>query len=332
EQVFPEVLVYPGERAQFFAAAAPGILSADPELLSSRIKARRLPLQYVQDYYLRDDLIPSRVARLRQTLVRQPVAINTDLAPGCYFYELVLGGLREPDLPLAQALLALKRLPGYLLWTLLGLAILVPAAVFRSRPGPFCLHQVAVMGLGTMALEILVLILYQIHLGFLYRQLGLLIAAFMAGMGCGAAVGNHWVSSAGGRLGRRLAGLQGLMAFLALLLAFSLSRDLFEVFPGREYLLQAGFALILAAAGFGGGGIFALSAGLWVRGRGEGESSARGGWLYSADLLGSTLGALGFSFFIIPVWGICPALILVAALHAGAALLPVIRPTAAFPG
>ncbi len=49
------------------------------------------------------------------------------------------------------------------------------------------------MGLGTMALEILVLILYQIHLGFLYRQLGLLIAAFMAGMGCGAAVGNHWV-------------------------------------------------------------------------------------------------------------------------------------------
>ncbi len=72
EQVFPEVLVYPGERAQFFAAAAPGILSADPELLSSRIKARRLPLQYVQDYYLRDDLIPSRVARLRQTLERQP--------------------------------------------------------------------------------------------------------------------------------------------------------------------------------------------------------------------------------------------------------------------
>ncbi len=55
------------------------------------------------------------------------MAINTDLAPGCYFYELVLGGLREPDLPLAQALLALKRLPGYLLWALLGLAILVPA-------------------------------------------------------------------------------------------------------------------------------------------------------------------------------------------------------------
>jgi len=68
-----------------------------------------------------------------------------------------------------------------------------------------------------------------------------------------------------------------------------------------------------------------------VRGRGQDESSAKGGWLYTADLLGSTLGALGFSFFIIPVWGIWPALILVAALHAGAALLPVARPAAAFP-
>ena len=75
----------------------------------------------------------------------------------------------------------------------------------------------------------------------------------------------------------------------------------------------------MIVAGFGGGGIFALSSGLWVWGRGE--SSAKGGLLYAADLLGSTLGTLGFSFVILPVWGICPALILVAALHAGAALL-----------
>ena len=34
-----------------------------------------------------------------------------------------------------------------------------------------------------MALEIIVLILCQIHLGLLYRQLGLLVAAFMVGYG-----------------------------------------------------------------------------------------------------------------------------------------------------
>ena len=110
-----------------------------------------------------------------------------------------------------------------------------------------------------------------------------------------------------------------MLAALALSLALFLSWSPLAASPVPEYLVQGGFALILAVAGFGGGGIFALSGGLWFRERGE--SGAKGGLLYAADLLGSTLGTLGFSFFIVPVWGIWPALILVAALHAGAALM-----------
>ena len=110
-----------------------------------------------------------------------------------------------------------------------------------------------------------------------------------------------------------------MLAALALLLALILSRESLAAIHGQDYLVQGGFVLIMLVAGFGGGGIFALSSGLWVWG--SGESSVKGGWLYAADLLGSTLGTLGFSFFILPVWGIWPALILVAALHVGAALL-----------
>ena len=222
-------------------------------------------------------------------------------------------------------MLALKRLPAYLPWALLGLATLILAAALRRRPGGLCLYQVMVMGLGTMALEILVLVLYQIQLGSLYRQLGLLIAAFMAGMGAGAAAGGLLVRLATGRPDRdqapeaRLAALQMLLAALALLLALVLSREPVAALSVPDYLVQGGFALIMLVAGFGGGGIFALSSGLWVRE--QGESSNTGGLLYAADLLGSTLGTLGFSFFILPVWGIWPALILVAALHAGAALI-----------
>ena len=227
-------------------------------------------------------------------------------------------------------MLALKHLPAYLLWVALGLATLILAAALRGRPGPLCLYQVTVMGLGTMALEILVLILYQIHLGSLYRQLGLLIAVFMAGMGGGAAVGGFLAGSGAGRpdrgraLGRWLAGLQIMLGLLALSLALFLSLSPLAALPAPDYLVQGGCALILAVAGFGGGGIFALSAGLWFRERGE--SGAPGGLLYAVDLLGSTLGALGFSFFIVPVWGIWPALILVAAVQGGAALMLLIRP------
>ena len=74
------------------------------------------------------------------------------------------------------------------------------------------------MGLGTMALEILVLVLYQIRLGSLYQQLGLLIAAFMAGMAAGSAAVCRWTGRARGGP-RLLAGLQGGLAVLAAALA-----------------------------------------------------------------------------------------------------------------
>lgn len=320
KQVFPQVLALPGERVQFFAAPATGVLVADPEVLAARLQARRLALRYVQDYYLREAMAPAKVAYLQQVLDHQSPEINTDLTPGCYFYDLALGSMQE-GLPLGRGLLALKRLPAFLPWTLLGVVALLLALGLRRRPGPLYLYQVMVMGLGTIALEILVLVLYQIQFGSLYRQLGLLIAAFMAGMGAGAAAAGVLVRKAAARpeqgprfLGRQLAVWQLSLAALALLPAILLTSA-----PLPPFLLQGGFIMIMAAVGFGGGGVFAFSSGLWVRD--ADESGLKGGRLYAADLLGSTLGTLGFSLVILPVWGIGTALLLVAALHAGAALI-----------
>ena len=82
----------------------------------------------------------------------------------------------------------------------------------------------------------------------------------------------------------------------------------------------------MAAAGFGGGGIFAASAALWHEARPE--ARAQGGRLYAADLLGATLGTLGVSLLVLPVWGITAALWLVAFLHAGAGLAALLSPKA----
>ena len=179
------------------------------------------------------------------------------------------------------------------------------------------------MGLGTMALEILVLVLYQVRLGSLYQQLGMLIAAFMAGMAAGSAAGSHWAGrSRGGS--RLLAGLQGFLAVLAATLAVWLQGGVPWPASGWEFWTRAGYVLILAAAGFGGGGIFALSAALWAEIQPEGRG--QGGMLYAADLLGATLGTLGVSLLVLPVWGIVPALGLVALLHAGAGVMALLAP------
>jgi len=316
-QVFPEVLVFPGERVHFFGTPTPGTLVADPERLLGRLQERHLNLRYVREYYLLHDLSPPRLEYLRRILSRQPPEVNTDLNPRCYFYDLVLSGIQE-GMPLKEVFLYLRGLPAFIPWAALGLGTVLLGALVRRRRGPLYLYQVLVMGLGTMALEIVVLILYQVHLGYLYRQMGILIAAVMGGMAAGGAVGARLADRP--QAGVRLAALlQGGLAGLAVLLALLLPRVSGMALPAWETLTQAGYALVLAAAGFGGGGIFALSAGLWAQARPG--AGARGGVLYAADLLGATLGTLGVSLLVLPVWGILPALYLVAALHAGAALM-----------
>ena len=348
--VFPEVLVFPGERARFLASVSPGTLAADPETLVRRLKERHLKLQYVREYYLLNDLSRPRQEYLRQLLGRLPAEINTDLSPGCYFYDLTLSAIQE-GLPANQALLFLKRLPAYVPWAVLVSGFLLLGVLVRRRTGARYLYQVMVMGLGVMALEVLVLVLYQIRFGYLYRQLGMLIAAFMVGMAAGSAAGTRWAGRSrgaggagvagdvrGGRSRMRLVaalqgGLAGLAAFLALGLSLGFSYPWTAPWtaPWPEYLVQAAYFLVLGAGGFAGGGIFALSAALWAQeqpgpggsgGGGEGDGgSGAGGFLYAADLLGATLGTLGVSLLVLPVWGILPALYLIAALHAGAGLL-----------
>jgi spermidine synthase len=321
-QVFPAVAAFPGGQVRFFAANGRGVLVSDPEVLVRRLQDRQLPLQYVREYYLLQDLSPWRRQYLDQVL-RQPVpAVNTDLNPRCYFFDLVLSTVQE-GLGIKEALLVLQKLPPAIPWAVLALATGLMGVALRHRPGARCLYQVGVMGVGTMAMEILGLVLYQIRLGSLYQQLGLLIAAFMAGMAAGSAAVSHWAS--GPRGGPRLlAGLQGGLAVLAASLALWLQGGVALGASGPEFWTRVGYVLMLAAAGCGGGGIFAASAAIWHEI--VPAARAQGGRLYAADLLGATLGTLGVSLLVLPVWGIVAALYMVAFLHAGAGLMALLSP------
>ncbi len=318
-RAFPEVAAFPGGQVRFFASESP--LVTDPEVLVQRLKARGLALQYVREYYLLQDLSPWRRQYLDQILRQQPAEINTDLNPRCYFYDLVLNAMQE-GLGVKEVYFALHDLPPAVPWAVLVLATLGAGLGARRRPGPHFLYQVVVMGLGTMALEILVLVLYQISQGSLYQQLGLLIAAFMAGMAGGSAAGSCWAGRAGAGP-RLLAGLQAGLAALALGLVLWLKWGAGPPAAPGEWGTRAGYLLVLAAAGFGGGGVFAVSAALWNQA--APQARGKGGRLYAADLLGATLGTLGISLLVLPVWGILPALGLVTFLQAGAGVLALQR-------
>jgi hypothetical protein len=278
-------------------------------------------LRYVRDYYLLADLSLSRQEYLRQILDQNSPEVNTDLNPQSYLYDLILTGARE-GVPLDRLLLDLKGLPSGWVWAALGLGGLLGLAVLRRAPTGVYLSQVLVMGLGAMALEFLILILCQIHLGLLYRQMGLLIAAFMAGMGLGSAWGVR-LAARGRATPGRLTACQGGLALVALFLAVVLPAMAASGYLPAGFMLQGFYLVILFSAGFAGGGVFSLASSLWHRYLPA--TPTRDGLFYAVDLLGATLGSLGMSLIVLPVWVVVPALWGLVGLHAWAVVLLVSR-------
>jgi spermidine synthase len=320
-QVFPDVLVLPGLTWRFFASPEPRSLSSDPGIWFSRRRARGIDLLYVRDYFVKANLSPGHQAYAREILAKAGSDVNTDLLPKGLFYGLVLTGTESGSL-LSRSLLWLKQ-EGigkiYVCLVLLALALwaLSSQAGPRGRQIPF-LFSVFTMGLTVMGLEMVVLILFQTALGYLYGQLGLLLAGFMAGMGGGAYL-------AGSRLHRgtsaaRLALVsQGGLGFLMFILGAGLPWLLRWHYSQAEGWGQLIFAAILISAGLLSGVVFAV----------QGELSQQhgtalvlsAGRLYAVDLLGATLGTLGMSLLIIPCFGPAHALFLGAAWNAAAILL-----------
>jgi hypothetical protein len=321
----------------------------------SRRHDRGLALLYVREYYLKADLSAARQAYGRQILAQAGINSNTDLKPQGLFYGLLLTGMEENVL-LSRIMLWFKQVGVGRLYAALALLTLtlgvwrwIPTpksfflyfpfslqvnrirrrvapnqtsgngypAVARCQQAPY-LYSVFTVGITVMGLEMVVLILFQVTLGYLYGQLGLLLAAFMAGMAGGSYL-------AGGRLARG-APARGLalwsqsgLALLMLLLALSLPWLLRWPYLQEDGWGQLIFTVLLVSAGLLSGVVFAAQGELCQH---QGTAlSLSAGRLYAVDLLGATLGTLGMSFLVIPCLGPAQALFLGAAWNASAILV-----------
>ena len=175
--------------------------------------------------------------------------------------------------------------------------------------------SVTLSGALEMVLQIVLLLTFQVLEGFLYKQLALLIAFFMAGMGLGAAYIARW---RGAREIRRAAAAQLFKVqaafclfplFLVLLLPLlHLELRVFLSSSSTGWIFS-GLSLITGALG---GIHFSLAVSAYT----PSDSAARrtGGMFYALDLAGSAGGALIASFFILPVYGLINALLLASVL------------------
>ena len=309
--VFSEVLVLPGAMTVMTASAAP--LPRSPEILTDRLQERGIQTRLISKPYIRYLFTNDRFTDVEKRLKETDVPENTDIRPVCYPYAVISWLSRFfPRLALADltGIGADGKGVGKVGWgVILGLGIGLALLFLGSRLRPAWQRGLlaAVAGFLGIVSESVLLLAYQAKEGVLYQEIGLLLAAFMAGLALGAPVLRDLIQGTGVKKKWVRGWGYGLLSGFSLLGFVAIG-----IVTGGAAGGLLLTAVLRAAAGFLVGGLFAY-AGL----RGVREQKNVIGPLYAADLIGGCLGALCGSLALIPLLGLAGTLkgmILLAAL------------------
>lgn len=295
QDVFPHIIVLPGEHNFFLASESP--LETDPAVLAERLAQRGIETRLVTPEYIRYIFTNDRFIAVLQELEKTTsVRLNTDLAPICYYYDLALWLTRfYPNLRGIFESASLVNL----WWVAVPLVLILLLVLWRrSWAVPVA---IASLGLVQMVLELVILFAFQVLHGYLYAEVSLIITAFMAGLALGGAISNQL------RLSKETARKTLIKVQLAVVI-YSGFFSLILTLPIPSPALT--FPLLALLAGCLAGAAFPLALILMPGNSGQGAGS-----LYAADLLGGCLGALLGAVLFVPVLGLpqtCVATTLVA--------------------
>lgn len=191
--VFSEIQVFPGATTVLIASDRPIALEMDDVL--RRFETRSLKTRYVHPAYVHYLISNDRRFDLEKRLNRAALPVNTDAHPVCYGASLWLWLSRlSPKLAHFHPE-ELFRMAPWIWGGFVVLACMVPMGMgILARPNTFSLFSVGLAGFSGMLLENVWMLIYQHLFGVLYRDIGMLFTAFMAGMTAGGwlAVRRGW--------------------------------------------------------------------------------------------------------------------------------------------
>ena len=285
KEVFANVLILPAGR--LFFLASDGELTAD---IAAPLAAAGIKPQLLRPSYLEAMLSPDRMADVARAASPQ-ARVNTDFSPVLYYHHLLLW--------MSRFRVSFSVLEGLLIAALV-------VYLLRIRRVSFAIFTT---GFAAAALELVLIVAFQILYGSVYHRLGLIVTAFMAGLAAGALIMNRLPAR---RSRRDLAKLELAIVVYAALLPFvlmALGRIESPVLAGIS--ANAVFPLLTLLLGALVGMEFPLA------GRADFQSTAlTASKLYTADLVGACIGAMLVSTLLIPLIGVVAVCGLTAGLNA----------------
>ena len=311
-EVFPHVLAVPGGTNVFLASAAP--LTIDPGFLSGELARLGIRTRFVSPEMLPARLAPLRTAYLEARIRGGRGLVNRDLVPVSYYFHSVLWAAQFRGAE-ARVLRLLAGIPSFwvldLPLVLAGLLLALLALRGGRSPARF-LVPLLVAGFTSILVEMAILIVFQARYGYVYGKISLLLSAFMAGLFAGSLAG----------LRRKHPGVLDLAAVQGGLAACLLLTTAMTSGRGPEPLPFLALLVFGVLCGY----LFVAANRLYL------EAVPHPGMGYGIELLGSFLGVVLASSFVIPFFGI-PRLLgrltvlnVLALLFVLAAILPGRRP------
>ena len=307
-RVFADVKIIPGQMAYFLASSKIGVLTNDHKVLMARAAERGVELKYVREYYLFWRMSPELTSYTYGVVrARGNIEIHRAFRPSAYYYGLKSWASRFKDSYFKNILNAVTPKNVWsTIWILYAIILAsglygIGVSVASNRP---VILSVFANGFSQMALQVVMLLAFQMIYGYMFYKLGAILTAFMAGASGGGYFGIRACARRDERGTRRLvilleSGLSVYPLLLCLLLSYLAG-------PVSGIVGWAGsnviFVLMSAFSGFLGGAIFPAACKLCLSQ--DSQIGRVAGANYGTDLFGACAGALFTGVFLIPVLGI----------------------------
>jgi len=324
KSVFRYVRIIPGDTNLYFASDSVQLERVTADEMIKRLEERKIKTSLFTKSYIEYRLHERWLKWFLQSMDGRKVHINSDFRPlGVFFSLSYWNALFSPYLAgVFKWFAGLSIAVGVVVVAFFTLLIGALFLKWPSTSGYSPPYAILTTGFSAMIFDLAIIFTFQTLYGYLYHQIGLLVAVFMVGV----AFSSHMMNRRIDRIREKplmFLLLEGGIILFSLLLPFVFSIPSYHLEKTAVYLILYGvFFMMSFLAGASIGLQFPLASKIYLSLPTSGLSVARtAAVLYGADLLGGFLGGLFGGVLLLPILGLKDTCFMIAMIKASSGFL-----------
>jgi spermidine synthase len=324
KSVYRYVRIIPGDTNLYFASDSDKVQRVTAADMIKRFEERKIKTSLFTKTYIEYRLHERWLKWFEQSMRGRTKYINSDFHPLGVFYSLSYwNALFSPYLAgVFKWFAGMSMAKGTIVVASLTFLLASLFMKWPSTSGYSLLYAIFTTGFSAMIFDLAIIFTFQTLYGYLYHQIGLLVAVFMVGVALSSYMMNRRID----RMEKRLSIfslLEGGIILFSFLLPFIFLIPSHYLEKTVVYLILYGVFFVMSFLGGCSIGLqFPLASRIYLSLPTRGQSVARtAALLYGADLLGGFFGGLFGGVLLLPILGLKETCFMIAMIKASSAIL-----------